>query len=278
MVKVSLDIITPLKKWFVEKTNIITSWSDTASDNKLASEKLVKEELDTKATITELETGLSKKIDKSSIKTSITKDLTNETVVGGKTLYDELQRLEADIPDGMTHYNITDWDTAVAGFEKKENKVSAIGTTVSSDDTYPSEKAVRAGLDLKIDISSKTTSVTNTSSDSQVPSAKAVYDLYESIPKWNVTPVESIDALPTTGLPGTIYIVPVEGGSGKNKYIEFLWNDSADEPGYEQFGGIELDISKFITKKQMTEYLANNSTLTLSDAGELSLNIADATE
>lgn len=74
-----------------------------------------------------------------------------------------------------------------------------------------------------------------------------------------------------------IYLVS-DSGSGKNQYKEFFWNDSASEPGYEQFGGVEIDVSKFIIKKQMTDYLANNSTLTLSADGELALNIVDATE
>lgn len=137
--------------------------------------------------------------------------------------------------------------------------------------------ALTDGLNTKLNTSAKTTELSNTSSDTQIPSAKAVYDLYSTIPKWNVEMVASIEDLPNTGVLGTIYLVS-DSGSGKNQYKEFFWNDSISEPGYEQFGGIEIDVSKFITKKQMTDYLANNSTITLSEDGELALNIVDATE
>lgn len=139
------------------------------------------------------------------------------------------------------------------------------------------ETALTDGLNTKLNTSAKTTELSNTSSDTQIPSAKAVYDLYSTIPKWHVEMVASIEDLPVTGVIGTIYLVS-DSGSGKNQYKEFFWNDSASEPGYEQFGGVEIDVSKFITKKQMTDYLANNSTLTLSADGELALNIVDATE
>lgn len=275
MTKISLNILPALKKWFVEKANVLTVWNTTASDSQIPSEKLVKTELDKKATIENMDAALRGKIDKISIKTVVNDTLTNKDVVGGKAVYDEIKRVEAGIPSGMKHTDITDWDTATADFEKGANKV----TNLSSPDNtkYPTAKAVSDGLSTKIDNSSKTTELTNASSDTQIPSAKAVYDLYSTIPKWHVEMVASIEDLPTTGVLGTIYLVS-DSGSGKNQYKEFFWNDSASEPGYEQFGGVEIDVSKFITKKQMTDYLANNSTLTLSDGGELALNIVDATE
>lgn len=367
--QIKTNILPQLKEWFLEKSTLITSWNKTASDEQIPSEKLVKSELDTKETITnvtskinsaktELNTNIDKKVDKTSVKTSISSSLTNDDVVGGKALYDKISEVEAGIPDGMTHENITDWDTAVSGFEKTTNRTTSISTS-ASDSKYPTEKAVKSALDTakttadsnyaakshthttsnisnwstatsgfevssnkatdlstssdakypttkavntalssakttadntyatktalsnglagKVDTTAKTTSVTNTSSDNQIPSAKAVFDLYNSIPKWTVEMVGSISDLPATGEIGTIYLIS-DSGSGKNQYKEFFWNDSADEPGYEQFGGVELDVSKFITKKQMTDYLANNSTITLSSTGELALNITDATE
>ena len=275
MNKISLNILPGLKKWFVEKTNILTTWNTTASDSQIPSEKLVKTELDAKAVKSDVDIALNSKFNKSDIKTVINNTLTDNDIVSGKAVFDEIKKVESGIPSGMTHSDITDWDTATSGFEKGANKA----TSLASPDNikYPTTKAVSDGLNTKIDNSSKTTSLTNTSSDTQIPSAKAVYDLYSTIPKWHVEMVASIDELPTTGVIGTIYLVS-DSGSGKNQYKEFFWNDSADEPGYEQFGGVEIDVSKFITKKQMTDYLANNSTLTLSEDGELALNIVDAIE
>ena len=405
MNKISLNILPGLKKWFVEKTSILTAWNTTASDSQIPSEKLVKTELDKKATIENMDAALRGKIDKTSIKTVVNDTLTNDDVVGGKAVYDEIKKVEAGIPSGMKHTDITDWDTATAGFEKSTNNTTTISTNNASDVKYPTEKAVKLaigdlqahveekyplktsvnadlntkidkasikatitdaltnedvvggkalydeiqavkadiptsithtqisdwatatngfekgankatslaspdntkypttkavsdglataktnadntyatktelteGLNTKLNTSAKTTELSNTSSDTQIPSAKAVYDLYSTIPKWHVEMVASIEELPVTGVIGTIYLVS-DSGSGKNQYKEFFWNDSASEPGYEQFGGVEIDVSKFITKKQMTDYLANNSTLTLSADGELALNIVDATE
>lgn len=260
--KIKTNILPQLKAWFIENSKLITAWTQTPADTNVPSEKLVKDNLD-------------KKIDKTAIKTTVNDTLTNNDVVGGKAIYDEIKKVEAGIPSGLKHTDITDWDTATSGFEKGANKA----TTLSSpnDTKYPTTKAVSDGLSTKIDNSSKTTELSNTSSDAQIPSAKAVYDLYSTIPKWNVEMVAGIEDLPNTGVLGTIYLVS-DSGSGKNQYKEFFWNDSASEPGYEQFGGVEIDVSKFITKKQMTDYLANNSTLTLSADGELALNIIDATE
>ena len=390
--KIKTNILPQLKAWFIENSKLITAWAQTPADTNIPSEKLVKDNLD-------------KKIDKTSIKTVVNDTLTNDDVIGGKAVYDEIKKVEAGIPSGMKHTDITDWNTATAGFEKSTNKTTTISTNNASDVKYPTEKAVKLaigdlqthveenypsktsvnadlntkidktsiktiitdaltnedvigakaiydeiqtvkadiptsmthtqisdwatatngfekgankatslaspdntkypttkavsdglataktnadntyatktelteGLNTKLNTSAKTTELSNTSSDTQIPSAKAVYDLYSTIPKWHVEMVASIEELPVTGVIGTIYLVS-DSGSGKNQYKEFFWNDSASEPGYEQFGGVEIDVSKFITKKQMTDYLANNSTLTLSADGELALNIVDATE
>lgn len=295
MTKISLNILPGLKKWFVEKTSILTAWNTTASDSQIPSEKLVKTELDTKATKENMDAALGGKIDKSSIKTVVNDTLTNEDVVGGKAVYDEIKKVEAGIPSGMKHTDITDWDTATSGFEKGANKATSLA---SPDDTkYPTTKAVSdglataktnadgtyatkteltEGLGAKIDSSVKTTELTNTSSDTQIPSAKAVYDLYSTIPKWNVQIASSVTDLPATGALGTIYLVKGTG-TDKNTYDEYFWNTASEVPGYEKFGGIDIDVSSFVTMSQVVEYLGNNGSLTLSDDGELSLNINEPT-
>lgn len=295
MNKISLNILPGLRKWFVEKTSILTAWNTTASDSQIPSEKLVKTELDKKAAKTNMDDALRGKIDKISIKTVVNDTLTNDDVVGGKAIYDEIKKVEADIPSGMKHTDITDWDTATAGFEKGANKATSL---VSPDDTkYPTTKAVSDGLataktnadstyatkteltdglNTKIDNSVKTTKLSNTSSDTQIPSAKAVYDLYSTIPKWNVTIASSVTDLPATGALGTIYLVKGTG-KDKNTYDEYFWNTASEVPGYEKFGGIDIDVSSFVTMSQVVEYLGNNGSLTLSDDGELSLNINEPT-
>ena len=295
MTKISLNILPGLRKWFVEKTSILTAWNTTASDSQIPSEKLVKTELDKKPTKEHMDAALGGKIDKTSIKTVVNDTLTNEDVVGGKAVYDEIKKVEAGIPSGMKHTYITDWDTATSGFEKGANKATSLA---SPDDTkYPTTKAVNdglataktnadstyatkteltEGLNNKIDSSVKTTELSNTSSDTQIPSAKAVYDLYSTIPKWNVQIASSVTDLPATGALGTIYLVKGTGND-KNTYDEYFWNTASEVPSYEKFGGIDIDVSSFVTMSQVVEYLGNNGSLTLSDDGELSLNINEPT-
>lgn len=295
MSKISLNILPGLRKWFVEKTSILTAWNTTASDSQIPSEKLVKTELDKKATTENMDAALRGKIDKTSIKTVVNDTLTNDDVVGGKAVYDEIKKVEAGIPSGMKHTDITDWDTATAGFEKSANKATSLASPddakypttkavsdglatvkTNADSTYATKTELTDGLNTKIDNSVKTTELSNTSSDTQIPSAKAVYDLYSTIPKWNVTIASSVTDLPATGALGTIYLVKGTG-KDKNTYDEYFWNTASEIPAYEKFGGIDIDVSSFVTMSQVVEYLGNNGSLTLSDDGELSLNINEPT-
>lgn len=295
MSKISLNILPGLRKWFVEKTSILTAWNTTTSDSQIPSEKLVKTELDNKASKEHVDAALGGKIDKTSIKTVVNDTLTNDDVVGGKAVYDEIKKVEAGIPSGMKHTDITDWDTATAGFEKGANKATNLASPddtkypttkavsdglatakTNADSTYATKTELTDGLNTKINNSVKTTELSNTSSDTQIPSAKAVYDLYSTIPKWNVQIASSVTDLPATGALGTIYLVKGTG-TDKNTYDEYFWNTASEVPGYEKFGGIDIDVSSFVTMSQVVEYLGNNGSLTLSDDGELSLNINEPT-
>lgn len=275
---ISVNILPKLKEWFIEKGNLITTWSSTASDTKVASEKLVKNSLDGK-------------IDKTRIKTAVNSNLTNDDVVGGKAVYDEIKRVEAGIPTGMKHSDITDWDTATGGFEKRANKATSLASPdntkypttkavsdglatakTTADSTYATKTELNNGLNTKLNASVKTTELSNTSSDTQIPSAKAVYDLYSTIPKWNVQVVASVAELPTTGTIGTIYLIKGDG-KNKNNYDEYFWNDASDAPGYEKFGGIDIDVTGFVKMPEIVEYLENNGSLDLANDGTLSLTI-----
>lgn len=275
---ISVNILPKLKEWFIEKGNLITTWSSTASDTKVASEKLVKNSLDGK-------------IDKTSIKTVVNDTLTNNDVVGGKAVYDEIKKVEASIPTGMKHSDITDWDTATSGFEKSANKATSLSSPsdtkypttkavsdglatakTNADNTYATKTELTDGLNTKLNTSAKTTELTNTSSDTQIPSAKAVYDLYSTIPKWNVQIASSVEDLPATGVLGTIYLVKGTR-KDKNTYDEYFWNTAEEVPGYEKFGGIDIDLTGFVKMPEIVEYIENNGSLDLADDGTLSLTI-----
>ena len=93
---------------------------------------------------------------------------------------------------------------------------------------------------------------------------------------WEENSESSVTDLPATGALGTIYLVKGTG-TDKNTYDEYFWNTASEVPGYEKFGGIDIDVSSFVTMSQVVEYLGNNGSLTLSDDGELSLNINEPT-
>lgn len=295
MTKISLNILPGLKKWFVEKTSVLTAWNTTASDSQIPSEKLVKTELDKKATKEHMDAALGGKIDKSSIKTVVNDTLTNDDVVGGKAVYDEIKKVEAGIPSGMKHSDITDWSTATSGFEQTTNKATSLASPnntkypttkavsdgletakTDADSTYATKTELTNGLNTKLNTSVVVPRLNSSVSNGQIPSAKAVYDLYSTIPKWNVQAFASVAELPTVGVLGTIYLVKGTGND-KNTYDEYFWNTASEVPGYEKFGGIDIDVSSFVTMSQVVEYLGNNGSLTLSDDGELSLNINEPT-
>lgn len=331
-IQIKGDILTPLKNFLVDKANIVTStlgWSETLSDEKIPSEKLVKE-------------ALNNKIETSAIKTQLSASLTNNDVLGAKAVYDQLALIEGEIPD-LELENITDWDdmeatlekvankktsfganfanatdtnypsmsllktelydnsgnskfaeavhdhtvsditdfsTAVSGFEESTNKVTSLSSS-STDTQYPSAKVVYDGLDAKVTGTKLASSagIESTSSDTEIPTAKAVYDLYNSIPKWEVVPVQDRTALgQLTGQVGKIYLVPSTNGTD-NAYDEYFWNDSISTPAFEKFGSIELDISDLVTMSQVVSYIGSNSTISVptsgADAGKMVLTITE---
>lgn len=258
---IKYDILTPLKTWFIEKTNIKTSFGDTPTDTDIPSEKLVKNSLDTK-------------IDKSSIVTTNFDGSDNNHVVGAKALADELKVVKETIPTSFTSSDITDWATATSNFEVITNKKTTLD---NADDThYPTTKTVKDNLDTKVS-GSKITSINSTSSDTEIPTAKAVYELYNSVPKWEVKSVASIDALMgITGEAGKIYLV-ANNGSGSNAFDEYFWNDSLEVPAFEKFGSIDVDITDLVTMPQVKNYINSNLSVSLpstgADAGKLIIEL-----
>lgn len=197
MANISLkgDILTPLKNFLFEKANIVTStvgWSDTTSDEKVASEKLVKSELDTKVNL-------------SAIKTTLSASLTNNDILGAKAIYDQLALIEGEIPE-LELENITDWADMEATLEKVANKKTSFGANFvnATDTNYPSMSLLKDELyDSNGDSlfaeaehshttteitdfatatsgfeesSNKVTSLSASSTDTEYPSAKVTYD------------------------------------------------------------------------------------------------------
>ena len=146
--------------------------------------------------------------------------------------------------------------------ELTANKKSSWSSTTTNTN-YPSEKLVKDSLDAKMDDTQLVTSISNTSDDSHVPSAKAVYDYVASVPKWTTQVANTVSNLPQTGSVGVFYLVPNNSSQDKNSYDEYFWNGSA----YEKFGTRDIDISNLVTLDDVLTYINNNGSLSLPTSG-----------
>lgn len=212
----------------------------------------------TQATInSSIDTALGNKADSSSLSnyvltSKILSDISTATdntqLVGAKELKDEIDTLRGEVPTGV---------------ELTANKKSSWSSTTTNTN-YPSEKLVKDSLDAKMDDTQLVTSISNTSDDSHVPSAKAVYDYVASVPKWTTQVANTVSSLPQTGSVGIFYLVPNNSSEDKNAYDEYFWNGSA----YEKFGTKTIDITNLVTLDDVLTYINNNGSLSLPTSGD----------
>lgn len=225
----------------------------------------------TQATINaNIDTALSNKADSSSLSnyvltskilSDISGTVDDTQVVGASTLKSVLAEIEAGVPVGV---------------ELTEHKVTSTNgwNGTPNDTNYPSEKLVKDSLDAKLDDSQLKTSISSSSSNSDIPSAKAVYDYVASVPKWTTQVASTVNDLPQTGSVGVFYLVPNSSSEVSNAYDEYFWNGSS----YEKFGTKQIDISNLVTLDDVLEYINNNGSLSLAtsgaDAGYLVFRVA----
>lgn len=143
--------INALKAKFEEKSNKVTSWSETVSDEKYPSEKLVKSSLDNK-------------LDASDVPTK-TSDLTNDGD-GNNAFLTSHAPVDSSLDTSSTNavQNAT-VSTALNAKENSSNKVSSWSSTVSNNN-YPSEKLVKESLDDKADKTEIPTATSDLTNDS----------------------------------------------------------------------------------------------------------------
>lgn len=207
-----------------------------------------------------IDTALGNKADSSSLSnyvltskilSDISGTVDDTQVVGASTLKTALQEVQAGVPVGV---------------ELTEHKVTSTnGWGATPNDTnYPSEKLVKDSLDSKLDDSQLKTSISSSSSNSDIPSAKAVYDYVASVPKWTTQVASTVNDLPQTGSVGVFYLVPNSSGETSNAYDEYFWNGSS----YEKFGTKQIDISNLVTMDDVLEYINNNGSLSLPTTGD----------
>lgn len=214
-----------------------------------------------------IDTALSNKADSSSLSnyvltSKILDDIDNATdntqIVGAVELKSVLAEIEAGVPTGV---------------ELTEHKKNSWSSTPNNTN-YPTEKLVKDSLDAKLDDSQLKTSITSSSSNSDIPSAKAVYDYVASVPKWTTQVASTVNDLPQTGSVGVFYLVPNSSSESSNAYDEYFWNGSS----YEKFGTKSIDISNLVTLDDVLTYINNNGSLSLpttgADAGYLVFRVS----
>lgn len=284
--------INALKTKFEEKSNKVTSWGETLSDEKYPSEKLVKNSLDTKLDATDVPTKTS--------------DLTND---GDGTNAFLTQHAPVDSTLDSSSTNAVQNATVTTALNTKEatsNKVSSWSST-PTDDHYPSEKLVSDSLDKKLDAADVPTKTSDLTNDGD--GRNAFLTQHQSLD--DIEGVVTIEKQTTaeTGYAAT-YVVK-QGASGSesqvgvkinipkdflvrsgevktatatdldtlgsgysagDKYIDFVINteDSSETPEH-----MYINVKDLV---EDTTYDADGSTLELSNAGVFSVKAGGITE
>ena len=108
----------------------------------------------------------------------------------------------------------------------------------------------------------KVTSIDNTSTDSQYPSAKAVYDAIIANKEIGIK-LEIVTALPEIGDSKIIYLINNNSNEEQNIYDEYIYTN-----GWEKIGTTKVDLSNYATKNEIptaTSQLTNDSNFITSN-------------
>lgn len=119
----------------------------------------------------------------------------------------------------------------------------------SSETGYSNVKFTIAQLAAKIN-EAITFSGLETESKYIVPAINEIKELISSIPQFDIQVVQT---LPTTGVSGTVYLVPAPDGSSPNMYEEYLWINNS----WEKLGSASVDLSNYYNKNQINGMLAD---------------------
>lgn len=93
------------------------------------------------------------------------------------------------------------------------------------------------------------TSISASSLDTHYPSSKCVYDaIQDAIGSITGLSFEIVQTLPTTGVAGTIYLVP-NSGTAPNIYDEYVWLASTNK--FEKIGTTDVDLSGYVQASEM---------------------------
>lgn len=118
--------------------------------------------------------------------------------------------------------------------------VSKNGTPLTPDTTT---KVVDVTVPTKVsDLTNDSNFQTGTEVDASIAAAIADVTQFD---------YEVVQALPTTGEKGTIYLVS-NSGTGTNIYDEYIWIDGEPSGHFELLGTTEMDLSGYVQATEMT--------------------------
>ena len=164
------------------------------------------------------------------------------------------------IPDNNTTYTLTTGSAnGTVSFNNADVKVKGLGNLAYRDSVTKSDvglgSVVNAGQD-----STPTASSTNYVTSGGV---KAYVDnAIGGLTKFDIVKVDSFSALPTTGVKGTIYLVPDSHSDSNDSYDEYLWNTTLTTPTYEKIGNTDVNLTNYA------------NTVTLSGSGNFVTNVS----
>lgn len=86
--------------------------------------------------------------------------------------------------------------------------------------------------------------------------------------KFDIVKYDEFSSLPTTGVKGTIYIVPHAHGTN-DSYDEYIWNTALTTPAYEKIGNTDVDLSGYVptSRKVNGKPLSTDISLGAADVG-----------
>jgi hypothetical protein len=206
----------------VDKSQIVTEWSDEPSDTSIPSEKLTKDAIDTvNSRIDGIDSDVDTKI--SDLRTELTEDIADlstsvDTRLDGKL--DDSQ-LVTSWSDPVTDEHIPSEKLTKDTLDAKvdDSQIITSWNAEPSDSAIPSESLVKRELDAKLDDSQLTQYITGEQSD--IPSGYAVQtaldtktDKTMAIPLWNHTTIYHTDS--TVIQSGILYISLVDSNVNRD--------------------------------------------------------------
>ncbi len=163
------------------------------------------------------------------------------------------------IPDNNNTYTLkTGSANGTVSFNEVDVKVKGLGELAYKDSLSKSDVGLGSVVNAKQD-STPTTNSTNYVTSGGVKTY--VDNAIGGLTKFDIVKVDDFNSLPTTGVKGTIYLVPDIHSDSNDSYDEYLWNTTLATPAYEKIGNTDVNLTNYV------------NTVTFSGSGNFITNI-----